>query len=130
MQGMPDVGNIRRRGINGGSHVKSNSYQILGHRTAMFLTAALLSAFLAAPALAQSSGQTTTTDAKVLDFLRRTEISGFVDTYYGYNFNTPATRKAGPERTFDVQHNSFNLNLAELSLEKKPTDDSRGGFRI
>jgi hypothetical protein len=31
---------------------------------------------------------------------------------------------------FDVAHNSFSLNLAELALEKKPTADSRGGFRI
>jgi hypothetical protein len=93
-------------------------------KTHYFLAATLFSAFLAAPALAQQSSD------KFLDFFRRTELSGFVDGYYGYNFNTPATRKAGPERAFDVQHNSFSLNLAELSLEKKPTDDSRGGFRL
>ncbi len=33
-------------------------------------------------------------------------------------------------RNFDVQHNSFSLNLAELALEKKPTADSRAGFRV
>ncbi len=65
-----------------------------------------------------------------MSFLRRVEISGFVDGYYGYNFNKPANGKAGPERIFDVQHNSFSLNLAELALEKKPTDDSRVGFRL
>src|SRR5438105_9594264 len=93
-------------------------------KTNYFLAATLVSAFLAAPALAQQSSD------KFLDFFRRTDLSGFVDAYYGYNFNTPVTRKAGPERTFDVQHNSFSLNLAELSLEKKPTTDSRGGFRL
>ena len=85
---------------------------------------ALLSASIAAPALAQQSSD------KFVDFFRRTELSGFVDGYYGYNFNTPGTRKAGLERTFDVNHNSFSLNLAEISLEKKPTSDSRGGFRF
>jgi hypothetical protein len=78
----------------------------------------------AAQAPAQSS------DSAVLAFFKNTEVSGFVDTYYSYNFNTPATRKAGPERTFDVQHNSFSLNLAELSFVKTPTADSRGGFRF
>src|SRR5437879_2703487 len=99
-------------------------------RTAIrFLAAVLFSASVAAPALAQQSGGQGTSD-KFLDFFRRTEFSGFVDGYYGYNFNTPITRKAGPERTFDVDHNSLSLNLAELSLEKKPTSDSRGGFRL
>src|SRR6059036_3903079 len=93
------------------------------------LAVVLFSASVAAPALAQQSGGQGTSD-RFLDFFRRTELSGFVDGYYGYNFNTPATRKAGPERTFDVNHNSFSLNLAELSLEKKPTSDSRGGFRF
>src|SRR5438552_4274932 len=99
-------------------------------RTAIrFLAAVLFSASIAAPALAQQSGGQGTSD-RFLDFFRRTDLSGFVDVYYGYNFNTPVTRKAGPERTFDVQNNSFSLNLAELSLEKKPTTDSRGGFRL
>src|ERR1051325_574274 len=83
---------------------------------------------IAVPALAQNDQAAA--DAKIMEFLRRTEISGFVDGYYGYNFNTPVTRKTGPERTFDVNHNSFSLNLAELSFAKAPTADSRGGFRI
>ena len=83
---------------------------------------------IAVPALAQNDQAAA--DAKIMDFLRRTEISGFVDGYYGYNFNTPVTRKTGAERTFDVNHNSFSLNLAEISLEKKPTTDSRAGFRF
>jgi hypothetical protein len=90
---------------------------------------ALVLASIVTPAWAQQTDQTAA-DAKVMDFLRRTEISGFVDGYYGYNFNTPVTRKAGPERTFDVFHNSFSLNLAELSFAKVPTADSRGGFRL
>ena len=73
-----------------------------------------------------------------MDFFHRTEVSGFVDTYYAYNFNTPAkpcTTVGGVAifnclRNFDVAHNSFSLNLAEVAFEKKPTADSRGGFRV
>src|SRR5262249_43070040 len=77
-------------------------------------------------------------DNSVLDFFKRTELSGFADMYYAYNFNTPA-RPCGNFGTvavfncpynFNVKHNSFDLNLAEIALEKKPTADSRGGFRI
>src|SRR5207253_262834 len=123
---LPSLATIEN--FKGDAHVKSSYSRILRHCIG---TTVLLSAYLAVPGLAQQSGgQTAQGSDKFLDFFRRTELSGFVDVYYGYNFNTPATRKAGPERTFDVQHNSFSLNLAELSLEKKPTDDSRGGFRV
>src|SRR5215467_7429503 len=99
-------------------------------RTAIRLLAVVsFSASVAAPALAQQSGGQSTDD-RFLDFFRRTEVSGFIDGYYDYNFNTPVTRKNGPERTFDVDTNSLSLSLAELSLEKKPTSDSRGGFRL
>jgi hypothetical protein len=74
----------------------------------------------------------------VLTFFKNTELTGFVDTYYSYNFNTPAKECATVGgvaifnclHNFDVAHNSFSLNMAELALEKKPTTDSRGGFRI
>ena len=68
----------------------------------------------------------------------QTDVSGFVDMYYGYNFNKPAAActTVGDVavfnclRNFEVAHNAFSLNLAEVALEKKPTADSRGGFRI
>lgn len=71
-------------------------------------------------------------------FFASTELSGFVDAYYSYNFNTPATAcltvggvgAFNCLHNFDFTHNSFSLNLAELALEKKPTADSRGGFRL
>ena len=77
-------------------------------------------------------------DAAVLSFFRGTELSGFVDMYYSYNFNKPKSPCATVGgvaiftclRNFDVAHNSFALNLAEVALEKKPTADSRGGFRV
>jgi hypothetical protein len=108
--------------------VKSYSGTFI-HYSRATLIAVLFLASVVTPALAQQTDQTAA-DAKIMDFLRRTEISGFVDGYYSYNFNTPITRKTGPERTFDVQNNSFSLNLAELSFAKVPTADSRGGFRL
>jgi hypothetical protein len=77
-------------------------------------------------------------DATTMDFFRRVEVSGFVDMYYSYNFNKPTRPCANVGGVamfnclynFNVAHNSFSLNLAEVTLEKKPTSDSRGGFRI
>jgi hypothetical protein len=62
-----------------------------------------------------------------VDFFKGTELTGFVDAYYGWNFN-----REGPTalRNFDVNHNEFSFNLAEVALEKKPTADSRIGFRM
>jgi len=54
------------------------------------------------------------------------DVTGFVDVYYGYNFN-----KVDPAyRAFDVQHNAFSLSLAELAFSKGVTSDSRLGFRV
>ena len=55
----------------------------------------------------------------------RIDVGGFVDIYYGYNFN-----KVDPSlRTFDVQHNAFSLSLAEVNFTKGVTPESRVGFR-
>jgi len=54
------------------------------------------------------------------------DVTGFVDVYYGYNFN-----EVDPVlRTFDVQHNTFSLSLAEIAFAKGVTPDSRVGFRV
>jgi len=57
---------------------------------------------------------------------RQIEVTGFVDVYYGYNFNhvDPILR------TFDIQHNTFSLSLAEVALSKGVSGDSRLGFRV
>jgi hypothetical protein len=56
---------------------------------AIFLAgAAVAAAQDAAPqALAAASD-----DSAVLSFFKSTEVSGFVDMYYGYNFNRPGLR--------------------------------------
>ncbi|MGB7220784.1 MAG: porin [Vicinamibacterales bacterium] len=64
----------------------------------------------------------------ILTFFQNTELSGFVDGYYLYNFNKGAGGNA--LRAFDVTHNSFSLNLIELAIERKPMSESRGGYRI
>jgi hypothetical protein len=53
------------------------------------------------------------------------EVNAFVDAYYTYNFNG-----VDPTfRTFDVQHNTFSLSLAEVNLGKAVSPESRVGFR-
>jgi hypothetical protein len=66
----------------------------------------------------------------VLTFFRKVEFSGFVDTYYTYNFNKPTTGASTPLRNFDSQHNQFSFALAELALIKPATSDDRVGFRL
>ena len=49
----------------------------------------------------------------------QTTVSGFVDGYYGYNLNNPGSRK-NLFRNFDINHNQFSLNYAEIAVERKP----------
>ena len=80
----------------------------------------------ASPAPA-ASGSTTPTIASLLG---PTSLSGFVDMYYGYNANQPATRSNGL-RFFDQQANQFGLNLVELVVDKAPdAAASRTGYHI
>jgi hypothetical protein len=53
---------------------------------------------------------------------------GTADGYYGYNFNTPGSRK-NLYRNFDFNHNQFSLNYAEIAVEQKPTAALPVGFR-
>jgi hypothetical protein len=56
------------------------------------------------------------------------DVTGYVDGYYGYNFNKPVN-KTSALRTYDADDNSLTLSVAEIDFEKKPTADFRGGFR-
>jgi hypothetical protein len=53
------------------------------------------------------------------------DVGGYVDVYYGYNFNETDPLL----RTFDVQHNTFSLSAAEVNFAKVPTAESPIGFR-
>ncbi len=68
-------------------------------------------------------------DASFLNFFRGVELSGLVDGYYGYNFNHP-DNNFNIGRNFDFRHNSFNINYAEVVLEKKNDLKDRLGFRL
>lgn len=59
-----------------------------------------------------------------------TSLSGFVDVYYGQNFNNPATQ-ANNLRFFDGATNQFGLNLVELVVDKAPDPtNSRTGYHV
>jgi putative OmpL-like beta-barrel porin-2 len=57
-------------------------------------------------------------------------VSGFVDTYYGYNLNQPASQ-TNTLRFFDARSNEFALNMIELNLDKAPDPtNSRLGYHL
>jgi hypothetical protein len=71
----------------------------------------------------------TAADAPNLNFLRSTTINVGIDGYYGYNFNEPIGR-VNLLRAYDVTSNSFNLNQANLIIERLATSESRFGGRL
>jgi hypothetical protein len=59
-----------------------------------------------------------------------TTLSGFVDVYYGQNFNNPAGQANGL-RFFDGATNQFGLNLVEMVVDKAPDpSNSRTGYHV
>ncbi len=77
-----------------------------------------------APDASQSSKVT------LASLLGPTSLSGFVDMYYDYNFNQPASR-ANTLRSFDIDSNQFALNMVELVLDKAPdAQASRTGYHV
>jgi hypothetical protein len=69
-------------------------------------------------------------DDPTLNFFKKVEVSGLVDTYYTYNFNEPATGTFTKYRNFDVKHNQFSLALLEVALAKATSAEDRVGFRF
>jgi len=87
-----------------------------------------------APAAASStpaaSVANTGSTPSIASLLGPTSVSGFVDMYYGYNANQPASR-ISPFHVFDAQTNQFALNLVELVVDKAPAPtNSRTGYHI
>jgi hypothetical protein len=80
----------------------------------------------AAPSFAQSPAPAPTPEATPTPAPEpKVVVGGYVDVYYGYNFN-----KVDPIlRSFDFQHNAFSLSAAEVNFTKAPTADSPVGFR-
>jgi hypothetical protein len=74
----------------------------------------------------KDDGQDAAAANPVVEFFKQTEIYGFVDGYYLWNFNEETAQL----RNFDIQHNAFTLNYAEIAFAKPATAESRGGFRV
>ncbi len=81
------------------------------------------------------AGAATSTNAatpapSLASLLGPTRFSGFVDLYYGQNFNNPSSR-TNTLRAFDSNSNQFGLNLVELVVDKQPeASNSRTGYHI
>jgi hypothetical protein len=59
-----------------------------------------------------------------------TTLSGFVDVYYGYNSNQPASHTTAL-RNFDINSGQFGLNMLELVADKPvSTDTGRVGYHV
>lgn len=56
------------------------------------------------------------------------EISGYTDATYVYSFNE-ADSLATTARVFDRHANGFNINAAEIVVQKRVSPESRAGFR-
>jgi hypothetical protein len=86
------------------------------------------------PAVQEKNGAS---DMGFTSLFRNTEISGFVDIYYGFNNNRPLNTSNPQDvvfgnflRNFDNKHNQFALNLAKLAIESKVSADQRLGYRF
>src|SRR5882762_2544440 len=70
------------------------------------------------------------TPITITSLLGSTTLSGFVDGYYGGNFNHPASHTNG-FRNFDIMTNQFGLNMIELVVDKAPdATASRLGYHV
>jgi hypothetical protein len=79
-----------------------------------------------APAPAAPEAEKTT----LKSLLGPTSVTGFVDGYYGYNFNHPHNRMTS-FRAFDGPANQFSLNYAKIQVDKTPdAAGSRLGYRL
>ncbi|MGB9105528.1 MAG: porin [Terriglobales bacterium] len=82
------------------------------------------------PAPPPQTAAVSTASPSAAALLGGASFSGFVDTYYGYNFNQPKSQ-TNTLRSFDGPSNQFALNLIELNLDKPPDPtNSRLGYHI
>lgn len=79
---------------------------------------------------------------KMANFFKSVEISGFVDTYYSYNFSRPGDLRGSTPgftrdeaegdwldvRAFDREDNSFTLDNVEIAVFKPSTEKDPIGF--
>jgi hypothetical protein len=108
-----ELARLRQNGREGSASVNTAAAQSQGN-------------FVATGA-GSTSGQSTASSASLASLLGPTTFSGFVDLYYGQNFNNPTSR-TNTLRAFDINSNQFGLNLVELVADKQPDpNNSRTG---
>ncbi len=79
---------------------------------------------------ASAAGAAPPAPPSLAGLLGPTSLSGFVDVYYGQNFNNPTNQTTGT-RFFDGATNQFGLNLVELVVDKAPdAANSRTGYHV
>lgn len=66
--------------------------------------------------------------AELADVVKDVKANGFVSTAYNYNFNDPDSRRIN-FRPFNENDDSFNLDVAELVLQKDAAKEGDIGFR-
>ena len=77
-----------------------------------------------------TQGAPASTTPSLAGLLGSTTLSGFVEVYYGQNFNNPASQ-TNSLRFFDGATNQFGLNLVELVVDKTPeVTNSRTGYHV
>jgi hypothetical protein len=70
-----------------------------------------------------------TESAPILDFFKKTQVTGYVDAYYGYNLNEPEDQSVGL-RGVNVNSNSFQFSVAKLSFNRPTTGPNTLGYRL
>ena len=84
----------------------------------------------AAAALPAAAPAATPAPTGLAGLLGPTTLSGFVDVYYGYNSNQPASHTTAL-RNFDINSAQFGLNMLELVADKPvSTDTGRVGYHV
>ncbi|MFQ5647338.1 MAG: outer membrane beta-barrel protein [bacterium] len=83
--------------------------------------------------------------ANALELFKDIRISGFMDTYYSYNTNKPASRSAFAEsggktvtdsgltnrfRAFDLEDDTLVMDNFELQIERPTSAGNRAGFKL
>ena len=66
--------------------------------------------------------------AKPVPWYEAMTVNGFVSASYGYNFNRPASR-TNPLRVFDLDDDTFKLDVLELVAQRTVSKPRDGGFR-
>jgi hypothetical protein len=75
---------------------------------------------------AQTSGRVVVPEEGVVSVVEGIEIGGGISTNYTYNFNDPDSR-VNALRVFDSKHNSFDVDIIELNVQKNSEELGIGG---